>query len=70
MGSGLAVSVSFGQSCPAPGLARTVGDDYGVAALDGLVDDGFGEVDCEQDRVHLAAQWIERSFKQHFENTR
>lgn len=37
----------------------TVRDDDGVVALNSLVGDGLGQVDGEEDRVHLAAEGVE-----------
>lgn len=43
----------------------TVCDYHAVFALDGFICNGFGQVDGEKDRVHLAPNGIERSFQQH-----
>lgn len=45
-------------------LLRTVGDDDRIFPLDGLVGDGFGQVDGEEDRVHLAAGGIKGSLEE------
>lgn len=43
---------------------RTIGDDDGVFPLDGLVGDGLGQVDGEEDRVHLATDRIKGSLEE------
>lgn len=45
---------------------RTVGYDYRVIALNSLICDSFGQVDGEEDRVHLATERIERRLEQHY----
>ena len=44
---------------------HTICDDDTVLALDSLVRNGFGKIDGEEHRVHLPADWVERSFQQH-----
>lgn len=43
---------------------RTIGYDDGVLSLNGFVCDSFGEVDCEEDRVHVPAKRIEWSLEE------
>lgn len=43
---------------------HTVGDDDGVFPLDRLVGNSLGQVDSQQDRVHLPADRVEGSLKQ------
>lgn len=43
---------------------HTVCDDDGIIALDGFVGHGAGEVDGEEDRVHLAAERVEGGFEE------
>lgn len=44
---------------------RTVGYDDGVAAFNGFIGDGLGQVDGQEGRVHLAADGVEGGFEQH-----
>ena len=42
----------------------TVRDHYTIFTLYGFIGDSFGEVDCEENGIHLPANWIKGSFKE------
>ena len=44
---------------------RTIGYDARVVAFNGLVCDSLGEIDGQEDRVHLAADGIKGRFQQY-----
>ena len=46
----------------------TVGDNDAVFSLNGFIGNGFGEIDGEEDRVHLATNWVKWSFKEDCDN--
>jgi hypothetical protein len=62
------IVLGFGSNCKyADSLARlTVCDDDRVAVFNGLVGNGCGEVNCEEDRVLLYPGFVERSFEEHY----
>lgn len=43
---------------------RTIGYNDGVAALNSLVGDSFGQVDCQEGRIHLTADGVKGRFEQ------
>jgi len=51
-------------ACEDPRRIRTVRDDHGVLSLDRFVRDGCGEIDGEEDRVHLSSDGVEGSFEE------
>ena len=45
-------------------ILHTIGDDDGVFPLNGFIGNSLGQVDSQQDRVHLPADRVEGSLKQ------